>query len=153
MKRSHVLFDIAVLVAYLIAANPLITGIPFHEFTGLGAVAFVAAHVVLSADGLLTRGRTGNAKRAMLNGALLLALAACAVSGIMVSGEALPALGLYATGYHFWDPLHAFAAKVLMAALIVHMVVRAPAAWAVLRRRPPALTGCVSGEEREPLEA
>ena len=64
---------------------------------------------------------------------LLVALAACVVSGVMVSGAALPSLGLYATGYSFWDPLHAVAAKVLLAALIV--VVRAPAALAVLRQR------------------
>lgn len=153
MKRSHVLFDAVVLVAYLLAANPLFTGIPLHEFAGLGAVVFVAVHVVLSADGLLVRGRKGSAVRAMLNGVLLLALAACAVSGVMVSGEVLPALGLYATGYFFWDPLHALSAKVLLVALIVHMVVRAPVALAVLRRRTFASTGCEDCEEREPLEA
>lgn len=48
MKRSHVLFDIAVLAAYLLAANPALTGIPLHEFAGLGAFVMVAAHVVAS---------------------------------------------------------------------------------------------------------
>lgn len=135
MKRNRVLVDIVVLVVYLLAANPVLTGIPLHEFVGLGAVAFVAAHVVASADGLLVRGRKGNVARMTLNAVLLLALATCAVSGVMISGDVLPALGLYATGYHFWDPLHAFSAKVLLAALIVHVAVRAPAAWAVLCRR------------------
>lgn len=82
--------------------------------------------------GLPGRGRAG---RLALNIVLLVALAACVVSGVMVSGAALPSLGLYATGYSFWDPLHAVAAKVLLAALIVHVVVRAPAALAVLRQR------------------
>lgn len=132
MKRSHVLFDIAVLAVYLLAANPVLTGIPLHEFLGLGAFVVVAAHVVASADGLGGRGRAG---RLLLNAVLLLSLAVCAVSGVMVSGTVLPSLGLYATGYHFWDPLHAVAAKVLLAALLVHVVVRAPAALAVLRQR------------------
>ena len=44
------------------------------------------------------------------------------VSGIMVSGAVLPALGLYADGYYFWDPLHAIAAKALLALLLVHVV-------------------------------
>ena len=96
MKRSHVLFDVAALVVYLLAANPALTGIPLHEFIGLGA--FI-------------------------------------VAGVMVSGTVLPSMGLYASGYHFWDPLHAVAAKVMLAALLVHVVVRGPAALAVLRRR------------------
>ena len=129
MKRSHVLFDVVVLAVYLLAANPALTGIPPHE---LGAFIVVAAHVSVSADGLGGRGRVG---QLALNAVLLLSLAACAVSGVMVSGTVLPSLGLYATGYHFWDPLHAVAAKVLLAALLVHLVVRAPAALAVLRQR------------------
>lgn len=131
MKRSHVLSDVAALVVYLLAANPALTGIPLHEFIGLGAFIVVAAHVVVSADGLGGRGRMG---RLALNAVLLLSLAACVVSGVMVSGTVLPSMGLYASGYHFWDPLHAVAAKVLLAALLVHVVVRGPAALAVLRR-------------------
>ena len=115
MKRSHALFDIAVLAVYLLAANPALTGIPLHEFLGLGAFIMVAAHVVESGEGLGGRGRVG---QLVLNAVLLLALAVCVVSG-----------------YHFWDPLHAVAAKVLLAALLVHLVVRAPAALAVLRQR------------------
>ena len=130
MKRNRALFDAVVLVVYLVAANPALTGVPVHEFIGLGA--FVGVHIVASGDGLAGRGRAG---RLALNIVLLVALAACVVSGVMVSGAALPSLGLYATGYSFWDPLHAVAAKVLLAALIVHVVVRAPAALAVLRQR------------------
>ena len=51
------------------------------------------------------------------------ALAVCAVSGVMVSGAVLPAFGLYAEGYFFWDPLHAASAKVLLALLLVHVAV------------------------------
>lgn len=146
MKRNRVLFDIAVLAVYLVAANPALTGIPVHEFLGLGAFALITAHIVASADGLSGRGRAG---RLLLNAVLLLSLATCAVSGVMVSGTVLPSLGLYATGYHFWDPLHAVAAKVLLAALLVHVVVRAPAVLAVLRRSSaasasPALGGSAS---------
>ena len=130
MKRNRALFDAVVLVVYLVAANPALTGVPVHEFIGLGAFVVMGVHIVASGDGL-----AGRAGRLALNIVLLVALAACVVSGVMVSGAALPSLGLYATGYSFWDPLHAVAAKVLLAALIVHVVVRAPAALAVLRQR------------------
>ena len=64
MKRSHALFDIAVLAVYLLAANPALTGIPLHEFLGLGAFIMVAAHVVESGEGLGGRGRGGCTPRA-----------------------------------------------------------------------------------------
>ena len=95
MKRSHVLFDVVVLVVYLLAANPALTGIPLHEFVGLGAFVAIAAHVVVSADGLGGRGRVG---QLILNAVLLLSLAACVVSGVMVSGTVLPLDGPYAPG-------------------------------------------------------
>lgn len=145
MKRSHVLFDVVVLAVYLLAANPVLTGVPLHEFIGIGAFVVIAAHVVASADGLTGRGRVG---QLLLNIVLLLSLAVCVVSGIMVSGTILPSMGLYASGYHFWDPLHAVAAKVLLAALLVHVVVRAPAALAVLRRKRNA----TSSETLDALE-
>ncbi len=144
MSRSRVIFDAAVLAVYLLAANPLVTGIPLHEFLGLGAFAVMAAHIVASGAGLAGHGRPG---RIALNAVLILSLSACAVSGVMVSGTVLPALGLYAEGYHFWDPLHALAAKVLLAALLVHLALRAPAAWAALRgRRRPYGGGAAAGQ-------
>ncbi len=132
MGASKAFFDIVVLAVYLLAANPGLTGIPLHEFVGLGAFAVMATHLIASAAGFLGRGRPG---RFALNAVLLLALATCVVSGVMVSATALPALGLYATGYHFWDPLHALAAKVLLAALLVHGALHAPKALSLLRGR------------------
>ncbi len=61
-------------------------------------------------------GGRGRWAQRVLNGALLVALAFCVVSGAMVSGTLLPSLGFYATGYYFWGPLHALSAKVLLAA-------------------------------------
>ena len=58
-----------------------------------------------------------------LDALIAAALAVCAVSGVMVSGAVLPAFGLYAEGYFFWDPLHAASAKALLALLLVHVAV------------------------------
>ena len=129
MRAPKVIFDIVLLALYLVAANPALTGVPFHEYLGAGIFVLMVAHVVASGEGLGGRGR--RAQR-VLNGALLVAF--CVVSGAMVSGTLLPSLGFYATGYYFWGPLHALSAKVLLAALLVHIVLRTPAAASVLRR-------------------
>ena len=52
---------------------------------------------------------------------MAVALAVVMVSGLLISGAILPAFGLYADGYYFWDPLHAASAKVLLALLLIHL--------------------------------
>lgn len=132
MRAPRVIFDIVLLALYLVAANSALTGVPFHEYLGAGIFVLMVAHVVASGEGLGGRGRWA---QRVLNGVFLVALVFCVVSGAMVSGALLPSLGLYATGYYFWDPLHALSAKVLLAALLVHVVLRVPAAASVLRRQ------------------
>ena len=64
-------------------------------------------------------GRTGHF---VLDALIVVAFMTCTVSGVLVSGAVLPAFGLYADGFFFWDPLHAASAKVLLALLVVHVV-------------------------------
>ncbi|MFR7404532.1 MAG: DUF4405 domain-containing protein [Coriobacteriaceae bacterium] len=115
------------LAFYLVTANPATTGMPLHEYLA-GRRLWL-----LSCDGDEGR-RSWPLDARVLNGVLLAALAFCVVSGIMVSGALLPSLGLYATGYYFWDPVHALSAKVLLAALLVHIVLRIPVVMSVFRR-------------------
>ncbi|NHM16079.1 DUF4405 domain-containing protein [Eggerthellaceae bacterium zg-887] len=131
MGKRRIIFDAAMLAVYLAAGNPAITGIPLHEYLGFGAFVVMAVHIALRAGGPPGRGHWG---RLALNAVLLVSLAACVVSGVMVSGTVLPAFGLYATGYFFWGPLHALSAKVLLAALLVHLVLRSSTVWTWIRR-------------------
>ena len=78
-----------------------------------------AVEAVRSAFARPSWGRTGNLALDLL---IVVAFMTVTVSGIMVSGAVLRALGLYADGYYFWDPLHAIAAKALLALLLVHVV-------------------------------
>lgn len=122
--------DAVVLVVYVLAANPSLTGLAVHEWVGLGVVLVLAAHVALHFDRAVgvARAALGTGSRPLgivLDALLVMALATCAVSGVMVSGAVLPMLGLYAEGYYFWDPLHAASAKVLLALLLVHLALAA----------------------------
>lgn len=111
--RKTLAVDAVVLVVYALAANPAVTGVPLHEWLGMGALAVVVAHAAMHADYLLDTFLSAAHRRGMrfakavLDMALVLAFMVCCVSGLMVSGEVLPALGLYAEGYYFWSPLHA----------------------------------------------
>lgn len=130
MDRKDLAIDAVALVIYLAAATPALTGIALHEWLSLGAFAVLFVHAAVHAgwavDALRTAfhrpswSRTGNL---VLDALILVALVVAMVSGLLVSGAVLPAFGLYAEGYYFWDPLHAISAKVLLALLLVHVVV------------------------------
>lgn len=127
--KKNLAIDAAALALYLVAANPALTGIGVHEWLGLGVLVAFFVHAAVHADWVVeaVRGsfahpswaRTGNA---VLDVLVLVAFMATVVSGVMVSGSVLSALGLYAEGYYFWDPLHAVSAKVLLALLVLHVV-------------------------------
>ena len=125
VNRRYLAADAAALVVYLVAANPALTGVAAHEWLSLGLLVVFFIHVALHVGGL--RAARSKAPRAnlALDALILVALAVVAVSGIMVSGAVLPALGLHATGYFFWDPLHAASAKALLALLLVHAALHA----------------------------
>lgn len=123
--KKRLIADIVVLVIYLIAAFPAISGINAHEWIGLAAGIILITHC--AQRGMLGRSvrkkRTGmQTLRIAINVLLGLVLASCMVSGIMISGSVLPTFGVFATGYYLWDPLHALSAKALLALLLVHVV-------------------------------
>ncbi len=130
MDKRNLIVDGIALVVYLVAANPVVTGIGFHEWISLGLFVAFFVHVVLHIDWTLDTlraafsrpsfARVGNLVLDVLS---LVSLTVVVVSGLLISGSVLPTFGFYADGYYFWDPLHSISAKVLLALLLVHVVV------------------------------
>lgn len=142
--RKNLIIDLVALAVFLVAANPALTGIPAHEWIGLALAAAFFVHVLVHVEGiaeaLRSRARSGGASAGSagafpatrmrwahlaLDALIVLAFAAATVSGLCISGAVLPAFGYYAEGYYFWNPLHAVAAKALLALLLVHVVAHA----------------------------
>ena len=57
MRAPRIAFDIMLLAFYLVTANPATTGMPLHEYLGVGVFVLMVAHVVMSGEGLGGRGR------------------------------------------------------------------------------------------------
>lgn len=142
MKKSALIVDAIALVVYLLAANPSITGIPLHEWLGLGIVVVLLIHCIMHYD-WFARAFKGSFKqptlaltgRLALNVLTAISFVVCVVSGLLISGTVLPMLGLYADGYYFWNPLHSFSAKLLLALIIVHLVLHASQMWAYFKKK------------------
>lgn len=134
MNGKNLAVDAAALVGLMVIMNPAVTGVNVHEWLSLAVLAVFFAHCALHVSWVsetLTGFRRGfsptRAGNLVLDVLMLVAFAVATVSGLMVSGAVLPAFGLFAEGYYFWDPLHAISAKVLLALLLVHVAVHA--AW------------------------
>ena len=147
--RGELAVDAVALVAYVIVSLPSLTGVAFHEWLGLAVFVVLAVHlaqhlyqVILkrapASDGAARRATPARVARAVLAVLLAVALMVCVVSGVMVSGAVLPAFGLYAEGYYFWNPLHAVSAKVLLALLLIHLFLNAGMAYRLLQRKKPS---------------
>ena len=128
--KLNMIMDIICLVVYLVVANPSWTGIGLHEYLSLAVCVVLFVHVLFHMDWVIKTTKLAFTKPSwqttgnwVLNVLLLLTLALAMVSGILSSGAVLPDLGLFADGYYFWDPVHSFSAKLLLALIIVHIVV------------------------------
>ena len=53
MRAPRIAFDIMLLAFYLVTANPATTGMPLHEYLGVGVFVLMVAHVVMSGEGLV----------------------------------------------------------------------------------------------------
>ena len=101
MDRKLLAVDAACLLVYLVAASPALTGIGIHEWLGLGVLVVFFAHAAMHVDWAVEAvrsafarpswARTGNLALDLL---IVAAFMMVTVSGIMVSGAVLPALGL-----------------------------------------------------------
>ncbi|MDO5043160.1 MAG: DUF4405 domain-containing protein [Slackia sp.] len=142
MSAKSLIFDIVLAVCAVALMFPGLTGYGVHEWAGFVFAAAVLVHVTARHDegvrlfksGCQKR-RAGRAFSFALNVAIFVDLAVCAVSGLMVSGAVLPAFGLYAAGFFFWAPVHAFSAQLFVALALVHVVLFAPKMKAALSRR------------------
>ena len=128
--RSNLVIDLIALIVYLLVANPAITGVPLHEWFGLGIFVVFIVHTVQHYDWVIDSFKSIFKRfsllrhgRLILDILIVISFMICMVSGILISGTVLPEFALYSQGYYFWDPLHAVSAKVLLALLLIHVII------------------------------
>jgi hypothetical protein len=142
MKTSHnLIIDVVALVVYLVAANPAITGLAIHEWVSLGIIVVFLVHCSVHFDWIVdtVKRHAANISTAnlILDVITLVVFMVVTVSGLLVSRHILPLLGFVAPGYFFWSPVHAIAAKVLLALLFVHVVVHFKWFASLVKRKQP----------------
>lgn len=126
--RTNLWLDILLTAAMLLALAPILTGIALHEWIAIALWIAVGVHLLLHWDwavNVLRRfaGHLPSAARLNLVLAILffVALALVMVSGLLISREALPTLGIRLFAGRDWERIHRISADWLVVLTALHV--------------------------------
>ncbi len=123
--------DIATFIGFMIAMEPRSTGVSIHEWFTVAAVGTLIVHFVLHWDWfirLTSRFLVKLFHSSRLNYLLAIAIfigfTAIMVSGLMISENVVPTLGLHSGGRFAWRRIHDLAANLTFLLVAVHVALR-----------------------------
>jgi hypothetical protein len=126
--RTNLMIDALLVTAYVIAANPALTGISVHEWVSVGFGLLAITHLIRHREWVARTAARFFARIARMSRVNLAAdiLAAVAAASVLVSGlaisQTLSALvGLSSAGDSTWRVVHAASATALVASAILHL--------------------------------
>lgn len=130
--RTNLAIDAVMLVLYVTAASPTVTGISLHEWLGAGFGVFGLVHLVRHREWVLGSARRlfgSIARRSRIDlvadALLLLTSAGVVITGLAISRTLLPLAGiagLSGASAVVWSRLHAISAYGLLATALFHVV-------------------------------
>lgn len=126
--KVNLAIDGGIFVGFLVAEAPHFTGIAIHEWLGIAFGAAIIAHLLLHWQWIVAITRRFFAKvpwqarvNYILNLLLFIDVTIIILSGLMISKEALPALGLSLAGSRTWSGLHHLTANLSLALIGLHV--------------------------------
>jgi hypothetical protein len=124
----NLLLDIGMFIVFLLAMDPHLTGLAIHEWISLAFGATIIVHLLWHWEWIVgvTRrlfGRMNTRTRLnyILNSLLFIAFTLIIASGLMISEEILPLLGLQLEHSRFWRWLHGTAADASILVIGLHV--------------------------------
>lgn len=132
IRRVRLLLDIGLLIAFLVAFSPTVTGISVHEWLSLAILVPTLVHLVVNWDWVLrvsarlfARIRAVPKVNLAVDTLLFGAAVTVMLSGLMVSQVIASAIGVTVTGGGIWGAVHSVSAVGTIALLGVHFALHA----------------------------
>jgi hypothetical protein len=127
-SRTKLLVDVAIFAGFLLAMDPRSTGIAIHEWLSIALAGAIIAHLLLSWRWIIevTRrfvGKLPNRSRVnyILNLLLFIDVTLCMFTGITISREVLPGLGITLPMNFLWRMLHDLSANAMLLLIGLHV--------------------------------
>jgi hypothetical protein len=125
--KTNFVVDTLILVAFLIAFEPSLTGIAIHEWLSLAFAATLIIHVLLHWDWVVQVAvkfirKLFHTSRLnfVVDAILFIAFTLLMLSGVLISRVILPSLGLEVHASQPWRFLHSWSADVTLFLLALH---------------------------------
>ena len=126
--RTNLIVDIIIFVGFMLSTAPAFTGMAIHEWLGLALAAGIVTHLLLHWQWLVEVTRRffrrmpwGTRINYVLNSLLFVSIVLISASGIMISKEALPLLGLEVSGGGSWKMIHTLSADAIVFLMGLHV--------------------------------
>jgi hypothetical protein len=125
--KTNLLIDITIFVAFLLAGEPAITGLPIHEWLSVAFIAVLITHMVLHWDWIVSI-TISFVKRLfhetrfnyLVDFLVFLAFITVMLSGLMISRTVFPALGITVQGARAWRQIHSLSADATLLLIGLH---------------------------------
>lgn len=130
LNRTNFLLDLLMFIAFLVATAPRFSGLAIHEWLSLALATVLIIHLLLHWDWIVRVGKrlftraTWRARLSyLLNALLFVAFTAVMATGILISREALPLLGITIASDRGLERLHHLASDLTLIVLALHVAV------------------------------
>lgn len=137
--RQRLVLDFIAFVALVVAANPAVTGIAWHEWISLVLIAPLIVHMVLNwdwvlrtIDGFFRRVRTASRFNLVIDSGLFVSAVGVTLSGVLVIPGFASSVGLEASP--LWHIVHLATSDLTLVLLTIHLSLHARWILNVIRR-------------------
>lgn len=131
-RTSRLLLDVGLLVGFLVASTPSVTGVGFHEWLSVGIATGVLVHLVVNwewavrtARRLFEKARLTPKVNLVVDALLFVATVTVMLSGMMISQSVAAVFGLTVDAETIWRLTHSASAIATAGLLALHTALHA----------------------------
>lgn len=127
-NTTNAVIDSIMFIVFIVTTAPQFTGISLHEWLGLGLAGITVVHlvrnwawIIATVSKLLSSGSTHNKTSIMLNIVLFVLFTLVTYSGIAISEDVMPWLGITWFVNNDWRMLHNLFSTLTVVAMAAHI--------------------------------
>ena len=125
--RTNLIVDIVILIAFLVANNPSLTGLPVHEWFAVAASLVLFVHLLFHWDWVVSVSKTFFNKlihesrfNYLVDALLVLAYVVVFISGLLISRNVMVTLGIHIPASPAWREFHSLSANLALVLTGLH---------------------------------